>query len=136
MAELMDSPLVVMRAEFAVTGISRSHDFGPDISVFQGPGESEDWNGEGKGVTSCMAFSIGEETTELAADPQTLVAKDFLRLGEREMEFLFVFIRRGDSGLLCAAERVIADGAVRFRPGAILVRIRRPGVGGVSGDSG
>ena len=84
----MDSPLAVTRAESAVT--ITSWDVGLLVNFFHGPGESPDMSGDGSGVTSDRAFSIGEETTELGAEPRfellpTLLAKMFLILGVRAM---------------------------------------------------
>lgn len=92
------------------------------MSFFHGPGESEDNSGEGKGVTSDMALSIGEDTTELAAEP-ALLAMALFTLDERAIGMLLVFDnRRGDSsGLLCEADVVVADAAVKFSPGGMLV---------------
>jgi hypothetical protein len=84
----MDSPFAVTSAESAVMGIIRSRDVGRDTSFFHGPGESPDIRGEGKGVTSAMAFSMGEDIAEPGRDPAfellpTLLAKTFLMLGVR-----------------------------------------------------
>ena len=88
MAEDMDSPFAVTSAESAVMGIMRSRDVGLDTSFFHGPGESPDMRGEGSGVTSAIAFSIGEDMAEPGRDPAfellpTLVAKMFFMLGVR-----------------------------------------------------
>jgi hypothetical protein len=84
----MDSPFAVTRAESAVIGIIRSRDCGLEMSFFQGPGESPDMRGEGKGVTSAIALNIGDERAELGADPRLellpkLPAKTFFILGVR-----------------------------------------------------
>jgi hypothetical protein len=88
MAADMDSPFAVTSAESAVMGIMRSRDVGRDTSFFQGPGESPDIRGDGKGVTSAIAFSIGEDRAEPGRDPAfellpMLLAKTFLMLGVR-----------------------------------------------------
>ena len=84
----MDSPFAVTRAESAVMGIMRSREGGRDTNFFQGPGESLDIRGEGNGVTSAIAFSIGEDMAEPGRDPAfallpKLLAKTFLMLGVR-----------------------------------------------------
>jgi hypothetical protein len=61
---------------------------GLEASVFQGPGESPGISGEGKGVTSAMALSMGDETAELGVDPKPellpmLLANIFFMLGVR-----------------------------------------------------
>lgn len=66
----------------------RSRDVGRDPNFFQGPGESPDIRGEGKGVTSAIAFNIGEDIAEPGRDPAfelllILLAKTFLMLGVR-----------------------------------------------------
>jgi hypothetical protein len=85
-AEDIDSPLAVTNADSALMGIMSSREFGREASFFQGPGESPDINGEGRGVTSAIALSIGEDSAELGADPiaevlPTLLARTFLMLG-------------------------------------------------------
>src|SRR6185437_12810263 len=82
----MDSPLAVTNADSALIGIMSSRELGRDANFFQGPGESPDIRGEGRGVTSAIALSIGEESAELGADPiaellPTLLANTFLTLG-------------------------------------------------------
>ena len=84
----MDSPFAVMSAESAVMGIGASRDVGRETSFFHGPGESLDMRGEGRGVTSAIAFSIGEDMAEPGRDPAaellpTLLAKTFFMLGVR-----------------------------------------------------
>src|SRR4051812_24866070 len=83
MAEDIDSPLEVTRTESAVViGTERSRDVGLETSFFQGPGESPDMRGEGRGVTSAIALSAGEDKAELGALP-TLLLNTFLMLGVR-----------------------------------------------------
>ncbi len=86
MAEDMDSPFAVTRAESAAIGIITSREVGLETNFFHGPGESPDKRGEGRGVTSAIAFSIGEDKAELGADPKfellpMLPAKTFFILG-------------------------------------------------------
>lgn len=88
MADDMDSPFAVTSAESAVMGSMRSRDVGRDTRLFQGPGESPDIRGDGKGVTSGIAFSIGEDMTEPGRDPAfellpILLPNTFLMLGVR-----------------------------------------------------
>lgn len=64
------------------------------MSFFHGPGESEDNNGEGRGVTSDNALNMGEETTELVAEPKLCGTKVFLLLGVRSIGMLLVFVKR------------------------------------------
>lgn len=85
-AEDIDSPLAVTNADSALMGIMSSREFGREDSFFQGPGESPDIRGEGRGVTSAIALNIGEDNAEFGADPiaeplPTLLAKTFLMLG-------------------------------------------------------
>jgi hypothetical protein len=68
-AEDIDSPLVVTRAESGTPGIIYSRDVGREINFLQGPGESPDINGEGSGVTSAIALSMGDDKAEFGADP-------------------------------------------------------------------
>jgi hypothetical protein len=82
----MDSPFAVTSAESAVIGILSSLELGREVSRFQGPGESPDMRGEGRGVTSAIALNIGDESAEFGADPRLellpkLVAKTFFILG-------------------------------------------------------
>jgi hypothetical protein len=84
----MDSPFAVMSAESAVMGNMLSRDVGRATNFFHGPGESPDMRGEGNGVTSAIAFSIGEDMAEPGRDPAlellpTLLAKTFFMLGVR-----------------------------------------------------
>ena len=69
-------------------GTISSREAGRDVSLFHGPGESPVMRGEGSGVTSAIAFNIGEERAELGADPKPellpkLLAKTFFILGVR-----------------------------------------------------
>jgi hypothetical protein len=87
----MDSPFAVTRAESEVGGIIRSCELGRDVSFFQGPGESPVISGEGNGVTSAIAFNIGEDKAEFGAEPKfellpTLLEKTFFILGVRTKE--------------------------------------------------
>lgn len=89
-ADDIDSPFAVTSAESAVMGNITSRDVGRETSFFQGPGESPDISGEGKGVTSAIALSIGDDRAEFGAEPKfellpTLLAKIFLILGVRVM---------------------------------------------------
>lgn len=83
----MDSPLAVTNADSElIVGTMSSREVGLEASFFQGPGESPDIRGEGKGVTSAKALSIGEDNAELGADPTAellpaLLAKTFFILG-------------------------------------------------------
>jgi hypothetical protein len=93
MAEEMDSPFAVTRAESEVMGIMRSREDGRETSFLQGPGESPDISGEGNGVTSAIAFNIGEDKAELGAEPKfellpTLLANMFFILGVRAKDIL------------------------------------------------
>lgn len=87
MAEDMDSPLAVTNADSElIVGTMSSREAGLEESFFQGPGESPDMRGEGRGVTSAIALSIGEDSAELGVDPiaellPTLLAKTFFILG-------------------------------------------------------
>ena len=88
MAADIDSPFAVTSAESAVMGIMLSRDVGRVTSFFHGPGESPDIRGDGSGVTSAIAFSIGEDIAEPGRDPAfellpTLLAKTFFMLGVR-----------------------------------------------------
>jgi hypothetical protein len=89
MADATDSPFAVTRAESAFVGTMRSREVGRDTSLFHGPGESLDIKGEGKGVTSAIALSIGEDMAEPGREPAVellpmlLAAKTFLMLGVR-----------------------------------------------------
>jgi hypothetical protein len=83
----MDSPLAVTSADSElIEGTISSREVGLEPSFFQGPGESPDMRGEGRGVTSAIALNIGEDKAELGADPiaellPTLLAKTFFTLG-------------------------------------------------------
>lgn len=87
MADDMDSPLAVTNADSElIVGTMSSREVGLEVSFLQGPGESPDMRGEGRGVTSAIAFSMGEDNAELGADPipellPTLLAKTFFTLG-------------------------------------------------------
>lgn len=88
MAADIDSPLAVTSAESAVMGIMLSRDVVRVTSVFHGPGESPDMRGDGSGVTSAIAFSIGEDIAEPGRDPAlellpTLLARTFFMLRVR-----------------------------------------------------
>ena len=98
----MDSPFAVTSAESPVKGIMTSRDGGRDVSFFQGPGESLDIRGEGKGETSAKAFSIGEDMVDPGVDTTfellpTLLARMFLILGVRVRGRLGVL--RGGGGI-------------------------------------
>lgn len=51
----------------------------------QGPGESPESRGEGKGVTSPIAVMIGLGTRELAAEPRLRARAADFKLGVRDM---------------------------------------------------
>jgi hypothetical protein len=132
MAEEIDSPFAVTRADSEVIGIMRSREAGRDTSFFHGPGESPDISGEGSGVTSAIAFNIGEDNAELGAEPKfellpTLLAKMFFMLGVRAKEILVGIL--DDSLELRAVLFVLA--AVTVYPGMISVCIRRPALRGL-----
>lgn len=64
----------------------RSRDCGRAMSFFQGPGESPVMRGDGRGVTSAIAFNMGEDKAEFGAEPKfellpILLAKTFFTLG-------------------------------------------------------
>lgn len=131
-AEAIDSPLAVMRAESAVGGIKVSREVGPDVSFLQGPGESPDMRGDGRGVTSAIAFNIGEDTTEFGAEPRlvllpTLLASTFLILGVRAIPIVVAGARENSSELRAV---LTALAAVTVHPGTS-VRIRRPALRGL-----
>jgi hypothetical protein len=88
MAEDIDSPVAVTSAESCVMGIASSIEAGLDTNFLHGPGESPDMRGDGRGVISEMACSMGDDTTEFGAEPRfvllpKLLAKTFLTLGVR-----------------------------------------------------
>lgn len=90
MAEEMDSPFAVTSAASAAIIMSREAGLEFDINFFQGPGESPDNSGDGRGVTSAIAFSMGDERAELGAEPifellPMLVARTFFTLGVRDI---------------------------------------------------
>jgi hypothetical protein len=118
----MDSPFAVTRAESEDIGIMRSREVGRDMSFFHGPGESPDISGEGSGVTSAIAFNIGEDKAELGAEPMfellpTLLARTFFILGVRPKDILVGILV--DSLELRAVVFVLA--AVTVYPGIISV---------------
>ena len=91
MADDMDSPFAVTSAESEVGGIISSREVGRDASFFQGPGESPVISGEGNGVTSAIAFNMGDDKAEFGAEPKfellpTLLEKMFFILGVRAKE--------------------------------------------------
>ena len=86
----MDSPLTVTSADSADMGSMCSREAGRDSNLFQGPGESPDKSGDGKGVTSGIALSMGEEKADGGAELRLellpmLFANTFLILGVRVM---------------------------------------------------
>lgn len=135
MAEDIDSPFAVTRAESAVMGIMSSREVGRDVSFFQGPGESPVISGEGSGVTSAIAFNIGEDKAEFGAEPKfellpTLLAKTFFILDVRAKEKFDDF----DGILFDSLELravVFALASVTVYPGIISVCIRRPALKGL-----
>lgn len=105
-----------------------SRDVGRDMNFLHGPGESDDNNGEGKGVTSDIALNMGDEITELAAELTLLGTKVFLVLGMHALGMLLALLNlRGEAGLRCNPEI-----AVKFEPGATSVCMRSS----VPGESG
>lgn len=135
MAADMDSPFAVTRAESAVMGIMSSREGGREVSCFQGPGESPVISGEGSGVTSGIAFSIGEDKAELGAEPKfellpTLVAKTFFILGVRfkPNDVGFEGILVNSLGLRPV---VFALASVTVYPGIMSVCIRNPALRGL-----
>lgn len=94
----MDSPFDVTNTESAcVIGTISSRDVGRATNFFHGPGESPDISGDGRGVTSGIAFSIGEDNAEFGAEAllPILLLKIFLILGARAMPRVF-------GGLVCS----------------------------------
>jgi hypothetical protein len=130
MADEVDSPLAATRADSRAPDRIYSRDVGRDASLFQGPGESPDISGDGRGVTSAIEFSLGEDIAELCADPileveLMLVPKACLTLGVREGSLVFdglswvsVFTREVET-LLSVAE-------VTEYPGTMSVCRRSP----------
>lgn len=112
-------------AESAELGTERSRRVGRDTSFLHGPGESPDMRGDGKGVTSGIALSIGEDKAELVAEPLLPVLLDrmFLMLGVRVIA-AFGAIRENSPELRAVA-------AVTVYPGMMLVWIRRPALRGL-----
>ena len=132
MAEDMDSPVAVTRAESYVIGITSSIEAGLEANLLHGPGESPDMRGEGRGVTSEMAFSMGEDTTEF--DPELrlvllpkLLARTFFTLGVRCMVIVF---GAGCSSTGFGAAGVTALAAVTVYPG-MSVWMRRLALSGL-----
>jgi hypothetical protein len=126
----MDSPFEVTSAESAVMGIMTSRDVGRDTIFFQGPSESLDIRGEGKGDTSAIALSIGEDMADPGADPifELLLAKTFLILGVRARVRLGV--RKGGAGIredsLGLRAVLLLDDVVTVLPGIRSVWILSP----------
>ncbi len=87
MAEAIDSPLAVTRADSAPPGRVYSRDVGREVSFLHGPGESPDINGEGRGVTSAIALSIGDDMAEFGPELRyefvLALVRVFLILGVR-----------------------------------------------------
>jgi hypothetical protein len=133
----MDSPFAVTSAEFALTGIIRSRDAGRASSFFQGPGESPDISGEGSGVTSAIAFNIGEDNAEFGAEPRlpTLLPNMCLILGVRVIGFIGMLADFDFDGVRlnslepCAV--LFALAAVTVKLGFTSVCIRRPALRGL-----
>jgi hypothetical protein len=129
-ADDIDSPLAVTSAE-SVIGSVASIEAGLDASLLHGPGESPDMRGDGRGVTSDIAFSIGEDTTEFGAELRLVLlpkapAKAFLILGVRGTQMVFG-AGCNSTGL---GTGVIALAAVTVYPG-MSVRIRKLGLRGL-----
>jgi len=121
---------VVTRAEFADDkGIVRSREVGLLSNFFQGPGESPDINGDGSGVTSAIALSMGEDKAELGADVMlpALLAKTFLMLGVRAIPICF----GAASEKSLEFRAVFALAAVTVQPGMISVCILSPALNGL-----
>lgn len=112
-------------AESAELGIERSRRVGLETSFLHGPGESSDIRGDGKGVTSGIALSIGEDIAELVAETllPLLLDKMFLMLGVRVIAAPGA-IRENSPELRAVA-------AVTVYPGIISVCIRRPALRGL-----
>ena len=112
-------------AESAVLGIARSRRVGLETSFLHGPGESPDIRGDGKGVTSGIALSIGEDIAELVVETllPMLLDKMFLMLGVRVIAALGA-IRENSPELRAVA-------AVTIHPGIISVCIRSPALRGL-----
>jgi hypothetical protein len=77
-------------------GSITSREAGRDPSFFQGPGESPVISGDGSGVTSAIALSIGEDKAEFGVELKpdvlpTLLANIFLMLGVRCIGFIGMF---------------------------------------------
>ena len=119
----IDSPFAVTSAESAELGIERSRRVGLETSVRHGPGESPDIRGDGKGVTSGIALSIGEDMAELVAE----LDKMFFMLGVRAIDG-FVAICENSPELRAVA-------AVTVYPGIIFVCIRKPELKGLDRPS-
>lgn len=93
-AEDIDSPAAVTSAESCMMGITSSIEAGLEVSFLHGPGESPNIRGDGRGVTSEIAFSMGDDTTEFGAEPRLVLlpkppAKIFFTLGVRGMGMVF-----------------------------------------------
>jgi hypothetical protein len=125
MADDMDSPFAVTRAESEVGGIMSSRDVGRDANFFQGPGESPVISGEGNGVTSAIAFNMGEDKAEFGAEPKlellpTLLERIFFILGVRAREKFGDFCGAFEDSLELFAV-VFALASVMVYPGIISV---------------
>ena len=130
-AEDIDSPFEVTRTESAaVIGTVRSRDVGLETNFLQGPGESPERSGDGSGVTSAIAFSIGDETTDPGKELvlPMLLLRMFLILGVRSIPSLSGAGRENSSDarlVLCALA------ATMLKPGLMSVCMRRPALRGL-----
>lgn len=116
-------------------GACASRETGRDPSFLHGPGESPDSRGEGRGVTSAIALSIGDDKAEFGADPSplpALEAKMFLTLGVRAKGMFLGFVPNRVLSLLpmvCTCPSEVVGESVQF--GVMSVRIRRPALRGL-----
>jgi hypothetical protein len=140
MADEIDSPVDVTSAESAAPGNIYSLEVGRDASLLQGPGESPDVSGDGRGVTSAMALSLGEDIAELGAEPMlefepTLVPRVCLTLGVREGCAVFDG-RCWNSADTREADTLLSVADVTEYPGTMSVCRRSPALIGVKLVSG
>jgi hypothetical protein len=102
-----------------------SLDVGRDTNFLQGPGESPDIRGEGSGVTSAIALSMGEDKAEFGAEPNcepepTLPARAFFMLCVRGGGLIRFAGWLFDS-IDCRTEEALSVAGVREYPGMISV---------------
>lgn len=126
-----------MSAESECIGSMCSREVRLEFNRFHGPGESPDMSGEGRGVTSAIAFNIGDEIAEFGAELllPILLARTFLTLGVRArgipigpLDLECTRVVSGDSRSVIPVP-VLAD--VTGPPGTISVCIRRPALKGL-----